>query len=146
MDAISSVPLSRLVVVDKISYQGPYDEPTALGNGFSRLVDSREQVYRRRINLNNNWVKLDLGWLSDKAGMILLEVIQDVQLTFPSEETKLRNSQLNVELGINTIEEMVSIARIRLGESMRFEPIKDQSYYARCPSDSVVLLVAVIPE
>ncbi len=129
-------PPARLTVSDTVYYQSVGADPEAVDHRFSRFVASDEQPYARRLTIPTAWVRLDPGWLAGNVGM--MKVVNEGhpgRTALPTAGEREADAGLVVELAVSLNTEgtmAVAFARLRPGESLRFEPTDPGRLMLRC--------------
>jgi len=71
---------ARITVVENIYHQTSEGEPFQIECGFTRKTEVIEQPYVRWLTATEEWQLLDMGWMKDVTGMLII-VNQDDQNT-----------------------------------------------------------------
>lgn len=132
---------NRLIVVDTVFHQGAMEQPTAAESRFARWLDTDEQPCVRKSKVGQDWKPLcDGGWLT-QVGMLLLSNDEGRFLVVPTpkEEKEMAARILDVAQG------ETAVARVRPGESLRFEPVDLQGLRLRCQAGVAKYTVTMIP-
>lgn len=134
--------MRRLVVVEQVYYQGE----VGVGNEarFSRENLADEQVWQRTFIANAEWKPLQCGWLAEGASMLSLTNDEGKGLQKrPTPEERVALAARVVEL--RCCDGHV-FARLRPGESLRFEPTDVSRLQVRCATSAKCTLTLYPPE
>ena len=137
-----------MVVMETIVHQPQDEQPEAVERRFSRPVKGEEQMYLRRMPVDGNWRKLDLGWIAS-AAMLHLENLTERRDVIPTEQEKRDAADRIVEVGVclgDASQDMCEFALVRPGETMRFEPLNVGSLRVRCRRGATKVMLTLVPE
>ena len=98
--AIQTLKQARLVCLDKVVFRSPTGGSIApLDIGFTRILETDDQPYQRRIEVDWGWHLVDLGWLDGGCSMIVVQnregIFTQVQ---PTQEERDEAARKIVEL------------------------------------------------
>jgi hypothetical protein len=91
----------RITVVSTFNYEHRGDQPYSTQNIFIKTLDSNHEPYSRRVQVNGDWVPLDLGWVPTKdVGAIIIDNLEGIVTTptQPSEEERENSKKRIVEV------------------------------------------------
>jgi len=88
---LSSPPASVLTIVEQIYHRSVDDEPISFDNRFSRVLETDETVYTRRLKLNTQWTAIDLGYI-DNPSLILIVNREGIFPTVKPTQSELDNA------------------------------------------------------
>lgn len=131
-------PPARLSVVEQVYHQlTEGGGPAVVETRFSRWLETDEQPWRRTAKGEDaagpEWKPLNLGWLAGgPVGMIVLR-------------NEAVEKDRNIWLAVKTANAPEAFARVRPGESVRFEPAGYTDYLARSPDGPARYTLAAIP-
>ena len=148
---------NRVVVVDQIYHQAAGEMPSCVESRFSFDLEQVEQVYARRITLDEQWIALDTGWLNGAVSFVVLENLEGTGLqTIPTEKEQADINRRVVEIGcwdgkdtghsVSYIQAVtVPFLSIFPTESDRFRPVDPSYVLLRCRSGTARILLHVYP-
>ncbi len=114
--------LHRITVVETLYYLPPREEGQAVGIPFSRELSSSEEAWERKFNVGSKWVPLPIGWV-EKPGMLWLRNCEgDGLVVVPTTEERAAIASRVAEIGVALGDIYIAFARVRPGETIRFEP------------------------
>lgn len=67
--------VGRLTVAGGVYHQLDGLDALLIGKPYQRLLTVNEDVYTRRIKVDKEWQDLDLAWVTDNLGMIVIDNI-----------------------------------------------------------------------
>lgn len=133
---------SRLTVTDQLSHQPAREQGLGQAHGFVRWLESEDQPWGpRRCRgpqaAGPEWRALDVGWLAE-AGVGMVHLVNEagnpghVVLT---RAQRAEAAKLVIELAVAVLDvgDVFVFARVRPGESIRFEPNDVKAVRVRCP-------------
>lgn len=143
--------VARLTVVETVYHQAAPNDPTCTEARFGRVIESDEQPYKRQIVVRERWDELDLGWLKGKPiGQLILSNAPTNWQRWPTPEEKAEAEARVVEITHVEPDEAIErfaapFARVRPGESCRFEPVDPGALRVRCRSGETRATLTLIP-
>lgn len=79
----------RLTMTFQAHHESFGEEPSSIHWAFADLLESKEQPYRRRLDVGEEGVDVELGWLKDNHGlMIIINKAGSTQQVNPTEEER----------------------------------------------------------
>jgi hypothetical protein len=144
---------ARVVVLDTTYHQAAGGSPTAVDHKWSRWLETDEQPYQRRMQVQQEWIPLDYGWLTN-VGLVMMQNVGRKFHVKPTDAEKALAARDVVEIGAaipssHEFDEVPSINPlfcIRPGESFRAEPVAGSKLYVRSSSGApATLLVFALP-
>jgi hypothetical protein len=98
----------RLNLVLNISHEHFGDQPFGLNLVYSKMLDSYEQVYTRRVQIGKGWELVDLGWLEESgASLVVIENLEGKGLIVnptPDQKETIESKVLEVAYNQNSKE------------------------------------------
>lgn len=144
-------PKDRLTVIQTISHETPGGEPVGIWSGFSRILDTDEQVWERRYKINSTWTKLDCGWFEGKqCSQVLIrnETGNDLVVN-PTPEQRLEIASKTIEVSFEGDASSLAGTNphclIPSGESFRAMPVNLDHVYVRCRNSEANIIVNIFP-
>lgn len=130
----------RLTVLGQTYYQAPDEPPVLVEERFTVPVSGEEQVFARRLVVENEKVGIDFGWLEDVSMLVIENRGGPPRQTVPTPEEREKDSEriLYVYFG-----EEPGIV-IPPGQSTRFSPT-DARLYLRCPLGTTRVTYTAFP-
>lgn len=107
-------------------------DPTPIADGFDVLLESKEQVWVRRISLGTEWIPLDSGWISS-ASLVFIQNKSDPK------DHSLRS--ISVGFGDRTGKII-----IHPGRFLSFTPIALDEVVLRAMQPDTKVSIIVVPE
>lgn len=148
----------RLVVVEQVYHQQSGQDPVCADSQFGRLLHSDEQVYQRILKINDQWVRLDTGWIVSVGMLVLSHADKDVEVgfmsppdeesaptTLSSEPTRSKRRTMFSTPSLPTVDPPPSgpslpppftVIRIPARESARFMPAEGASLWLRSSGET----------
>lgn len=137
---------ARIGVVSLLYHQQPGVDPISIDSRFSRWLESTEQPYLRKITIKEEWTPLDLGWIGDKVGMLLIKNEEGHFQIQPTEEQRQEVMARIVELAVESAAGIIVLwGLVRPLESIQFEPSNAQYLRLRCRKGQAKITLAVMP-
>lgn len=138
---------SRIGVVSLLYHQQPGVEPTSIDSRFSRWLESTEQPYLRKIVIKEEWSSLDLGWIGDKVGMLLVKNEEGHFQIQPTDEQRqeMMARIVDITLVYHNVIIPEPFAFIPPLESAQFAPYAAQNLRLRCRQGQAKITLAVMP-
>ena len=136
----------RMTVAGHIYFQIPKTDAVHIPLAFDRGVLEPEQPYSRspRTGIGPEWTQLDLGWLSDCVGMVIIQNLEKPnQSGYPQEDDKV------LELGYwwyRDVDEDKPHFKIHPGESQPITPSHPAYLYLRCKNGPALYSITVLPK
>ncbi len=154
-------PRSRIVVVESVVHQTPGDDPIVVEARFSRWLESGEQPFIRRMYLEQDWRKLEIGWIKSSS-MLMLTNEPDMLVVRPSAEVQAIQVEKIIEVAILPQELVTGMPRdmhsppraaiqplpfsyILPGESIRICPTDAGSIVLRARAGCIKCNVSLFP-
>lgn len=118
----------RLTIVECVYHQPFGEQPTVVEHRYSRELESKEQVYERRVTIGENWQPLDTGWI-ERLGLLVIANHEGHGLQrAPSDDERAAIAARVVEVGLDGR----AIWLVLPGESMRATPATLSGLQVRC--------------
>lgn len=139
-------PKSRVTVVQTISHEQANRDSEGIWCGFSRELQSDEQIWERVYKVTEEWSKLDCGWFTGLGCSHVLVRNQEGKslLVNPSfeqrQQTKLKILELSFDGGITPH------CLIAAGEVFRVTPVSLDQLALRCRSGQAEIILNIFPE
>jgi hypothetical protein len=133
--------LPRMVVTEEMVHQGPGRQPKSVSHSFGRQCTTDEEAYQRIVTVGPEWQALDFGWVKDCGMLSIVNVAPLTNVVLSPEQRAERNSKV-VEVAAET--GIPAFARIRVGESLRMEPIHN-GLALRCPNGTTKVNILAVP-
>ena len=144
MEDMKPVPLQddRITAQFNLYYEQQEFSPTQITTSFSTIIPkSEEQVYVRRIKIQQDWMDLDFGWVK-KSGAFLVENRKTISSIRLSKEEEKKNAKS--VLRIRKKEEKGEGWPVNLG-GFFFVFSSEQNVEVRCEEGEATVVVHVIP-
>jgi hypothetical protein len=132
--------MARLVVVEQVHHQERGASPTSLDTRYSVELSSDEQLYVRRLGVNEELARIDFGWAKEPA-MLVLRHERPVRSVHPSAEEAAADGARRVEVLVGDR----AFAVVRPGCSLRLEPSAGAELNVRCTQGSAKCTLMVVP-
>ncbi len=135
-EPVASLP-RRLVVVGSVHYQSfAGDETLTASLRFARELGTGDaQGYVRRLRVGPEWQRLDLGWVTEAAAVVLDNPEGSGMSINPTPEEAVDVGARGVLLGVKDgLGNVIPFAVIRPGEQHVHTPPDTRNLYARCLS------------
>lgn len=129
----------RVTAVLSVTHQHCCIDPVDIRPKFEYDPEFVEEPYKRRKSVNREWVPLDLGWLSDRAGLVVLENWGTKKpQTMPTREQREAEKDKILEIGImnGNVYKRVMIVRPGLFQVVELDP--EVKYFVRCRQESTI--------
>lgn len=138
---MAAVPKARLTINELVYHQLLSESAQVVGeNRTGRFLHNEEVPYNRPTTVGTEWTDLDLKWV-DRPTQIYLENITGYdRQVIPTPEELADDDARVVEVANGT----VPFARVRPGESCRFEPVPGVKYLIRSRHATARLKVVAI--
>lgn len=131
----------RMVVIEELVHQGGGHQPKSVPHSFGRFCESDEQPYQRIVTIGEQWQEVDFGWVESCGMLSIVNITPQSSVVLSPEERTERDSKM-VEVSVET--GVPAFARIRVGESLRMEPIH-KSITLRCLSGKTKVNIMAVP-
>lgn len=143
----SSLPRGRLTVTESVYCQIPGMVTTRVGKPFYRWLKSIQQVYSRVMAVGEEWVQLDLGWLTS-AGQLLVENEAETFNRVPTKEQREAADAKVLIIGAKiAANEFLPLFLVPPGESSRPGiPVDMGALWVRCNKGSTLVTLTIVPE
>lgn len=133
----------RVTVVETVYFNNHNDQPISYQSGFAcELETKEEQPYIRHSKAGEEWQPLDMGWLNDKAGIV---VVQNEEGKNPpvklSDAEKESLAAKVLEVSSSKIDSFVLL--LPPGESLRIRTLSQLSIRSR--SGKTKFVVCAMP-
>lgn len=146
---------SRITVVETVFFEdGQGGKPVSGESRWSKLLDSDEQPFVRRMKVSEHWKPLEVGWLS-ACSMLCITNVRARRAFTPTEEDKeseaLKVVQLGVKAAVETFQPYnvgvagTPFANIGPGESLRMPAINLSELVIRTLHGEATVLVTIFP-
>ncbi len=134
---------NRETVVETVCHRVVGEEATSLETGYSRDLESDEQVYERRAVATEKWQPLDCGWLEGNVGLLIIrnEGGKSPQVN-PTEAEKEELAKRVIEIAYPVSGRWL----IPPGASMRGYPIDASNLAIRCQHSTAKYRLFLIPK
>jgi len=76
--------IDRLTCILMVRHEHGGDDPKSIDCRYSALLETKEQMYSRRLKVGQNWVEIETGWVNSPG----LLVIQNHPTKFATNPTK----------------------------------------------------------
>lgn len=136
----------RITVVSQTYYQRLGKNPIQVESRFSRGVSSGQQLYQREEEVGENWVPLDLGWIT-KVGFLEIANNEGRFLqVIPTEEEREDTAKKILEVrGYDATCSSGCLWLVPPGESFRGFPSKPQNLFIRSQLGTIEYTLYVFP-
>ena len=135
----------RFTVVEQVYHRPMDSDPELFRHGYSRELQTTEQVYRRQIKVGEDWTPLDTGWLEDKVGMICLSNEEGKRLqVYPTEEEQAEIDEKIIQVSYDQDPDRAWI--IPPGETFRSSPSSQHKLFIRCLSGVARCDLFIVPK
>ncbi len=135
---------NRVTIVETVSHQVSGQEAESLTCQSAYEVASDEQSYKRHLRIGETWTPLDLGYLADEAGLIVLQNTEGKGLrVIPTEEQKAATAAKVLELCGAPND--VACWLIHPGRSFRGFPENPKKLFLRSQSGELRCTIFVTP-
>lgn len=134
-------PEQRITVSDTTYYQQPGMPIQEIPLGFTRFIQTEEQVFQRFIILSDKWVNLDTGWIASPSLIIIKNTA-----SLKDADSFEALTGFAIELSADPANPNVEPFLILPGESMRFCHRKPGTLSIRSRVDKIRAVIVVIPE
>lgn len=118
---------AKITVVEQVVYTSLGSPTAPVSAAYSREVESEEEVWKRRMTVGTEWVRLETGWLEEGCSLLVLsnsgEHPVEVATTLPPEPQWL----------------------LEPGHDMRGWPVRVNDFSLRCPGGSSKVVVTLFP-
>jgi hypothetical protein len=142
--AVRTAMTSRFVVVETVTHVAPGGAPSQWDSRYACPTPD-EQPYFRKQPVGTDWAPLDTGWVK-KPALLLLANPKPAYQVQPTKDQRAATEALVVEVAWEVSAQfLVVVARVRPGESCRFEPVLPGLARVRCPAGEVRLSVVALP-
>lgn len=132
----------RMTIVLNIYHQHPGEDANHVSNVESRLLNNACEIYSRRIEVMPEWKTIDLGWVGNMAGMIVIQNIEDKDLTkLPSPEEKELIQSKTILLSYDRVKSF----EIKVGSCHYCTPTHLEDLFISCPTGKALARITVIP-
>ena len=128
----------RLAVVENLYHQAGEDQPTSLVTRYSRPLTTPDEVYRRRVDVTTDWQPLPDSWVETPSCLVIQHLGESGD---PATGARV---ELGVAVSVDGRGFVASVAALRPGESLRFEPAAVRSVRLRRPPHPIPVRVLVL--
>jgi hypothetical protein len=142
---------SKLTVVEQIYHHSPTSGSYSLDCRSSRSLKTDEQPYSRRMKVDEQWQKIDIGWV-EKPSLVVVEnregQFMQVQPTKEEREAtakKVLEFSFAERRGVAVVVSDPDVL-IHPGTSFRFCPAMPCDMLIRCQSGEAKVSVTAFPE
>lgn len=144
LEAKESPPVRRLTVVEQVYHQQGDMPPVAFEGRWSGPLESDESTYQRPgAKVAGDWIPLDLGWLGDQAGSVIIENITGRYLkTIPTEEEKAELASKTIQVAIKGQKPFTFVPP---GQHLRINLFAENEYFVCCPAGPAEFNIFAIP-
>lgn len=138
----------RVTVKELVYHQALGEEPTQSMSVFSRLCETKEEVWDRRLTVGNDWQPLVSKhcWI-EEPGMVLIENLAGAfQHVIPTEEERQAEEAKVLEVGVDghtVIQVPFSIIPAEASIRIWIEDLT--KFHIRCRSGETKYKVTVLP-
>jgi hypothetical protein len=135
---------SQLTVVEQVYFQQVGDQPAQFGAQWSRRIATDEQPYQRRMKVGPEWKPIDRGWITNCELLLIENNEGRFTQTNPSDEERKAAASKVVEVGLlMPIGAVMAFARIKPGESCRFQPCDLDFIMIRCRQEASITITLI---
>lgn len=136
----------RVTVLDKVYHQVHGSNPEAIECKFSCDLETTEQLYKRHLQVTEEWQSLDCGWLKDKVGMLVIHNSEGRFLTVnPTTEQQNAVSKKVVEVAYSSRVDQ-GCWLVPPGQSMRGCPSRADDLMLRSQSGNIEITLYLLPK
>lgn len=137
---------ARILLLQTLYYQSANSEPISAEGRYTKLLQTDEQPYQRRMKVTDEWKPLDAGWV-ESASYYCVENLEGKYIqTIPTLEQRSEDAKRIIELGIASPIGVLRFASLSPGEFMAV-PYKDvRNVRIRCLHESAKVNITVYPE
>jgi len=135
---------NRVTVVEQVYHQIVGQEPVPFESRYSYELQSDEQAYHRSCKAAEQFEAIDLGWLTNQEGMLVIRNEEGRNLTkklSPEEQAELAQKQLL--LGLPAVPDSCWV--IAPGETIKGTPVSVQKLSIRATKGVVRFSLLILP-
>lgn len=159
-ESLQKSPKSRMTVVETVYFAAPGEDPFAIGSTYSRIMQSGEYPYSRKVKVTEEWQKLDCGSILE-AGLLILSNDENKGLQVnPTAKEKAEAKKRIIEVGYLLIKSkenrdmfsekatqpaVIPLWLILPGETMRGQPLQLDCLMLRCQSGVAKCTINIMP-
>lgn len=133
----------RLTVIEQIYHQQADSDPTNLEERYSRILESEEEPYKKKLTINQDWIILNAPGLESTSLVIIRNLEGRYRTTIPDQvEIELVKERV-LEVGFLVTSPHIIIPPT---ESARFCPSNLEKLYIRCRKGSCKISILVVPK
>ncbi len=143
-DGLVIQPRNRITFVEHVYLQSAGEmEPKSISLGFSRLVQSSEQIYERYCKAKQEWTPLDYGWVEKPGITIIVNSEGRFTQAYPTDEERAAAEDRTIEVSLGAPGGGLLISP---KESLRFRSSEPDKVRIRCKSGPARYIIYVFPE
>lgn len=138
---------ARLGIVEQIYCYPPGAAPTLIDLREGLWLETDEQPYQRKLKVGPEWQHLDCGWLEGNGTSLLVLVNEEGKhlTVVPSEQQKTALALRVVDVGVFSQGLLATVAVLRPGLSLRFEPADAKALRLRSRSGEARVTLTLFP-
>lgn len=124
---------TRLVVKETVYHQVQGKQPKSSETKFARMLRTKEQPYYRSTEVDQFWVKLDLGWVKSPWMVIVRNAVGKDRQVNPTPEERSADAAKILELAyVVGGAAPVAMTLVRPGCGERITPAPQVEIWIRC--------------
>jgi len=134
----------RITVIGTVYHQPYGADAQAIEYRFSRLLDTSEQLYERRLVATEEWKPIDCGWI-DQSSLIVIKNIEGKFLQKNPTEEERKEAEAKV-LEVSFADTLSSdVWLIRPGEAFSGSPSNVKRLCIRCRKGAAKYILYLLP-
>lgn len=136
----------RLTVLYTVHHEHRGEQPVSVSLGHSRMLKTKDEVYQRRLKVNEEWKAIDLGWVEPaNVGCIVIEnQVGRGRTVNPTEEELIADNRKVLE--VSYTQDSAKCDLVPPGAPDVKWPADATSLYVRCQHGEASCRVTVIPK
>lgn len=134
---------SRVTVVETVYHQTGEGHTTPIESKYQRFLGSVGPGYLRLQTVGEDWQPLDVGWVQDASFLHIRNEKPRYSRVPTAVEQGIAESKV-LELRMEDSE--IPFSEVRVGESIRINPMYVRMIQVRCRSGEAKFTVNVLPE
>lgn len=134
--------MRRITVVSTVTHHVSPHQPTSVTVGYARRLESDEQCWQRRMQVGEDRVPLQCGWI-EAASMLIVKNEAERFALNPTEEQQAESAARIVEIAMDRDESVFAV--VHPDEDARFTPLDPERLYLRCRKGITTVSITLVP-